>query len=102
MFTELNKEFLADKDAIKRNKSKLGITIRSIRANFNGRCALDGHLGRDYVVWARTDNAQKLKEMVDRKDAPDQPYLFFIFYKRNADYPYSRIVPLDTFMIQQI
>ena len=29
MFTELNKEFLADKDAIQKNKSKLGITIRS-------------------------------------------------------------------------
>ena len=77
MFTELNKEFLADKDAIQKKQIKAWHNHQITSANFNGRCALDGHLGRDYVVWARTDNAQKLKRngLID-KNAPDQPYLF--------------------------
>ena len=97
MFTELNKEFLADKDAIQKKQIKAWHNHQITSANFNGRCALDGHLGRDYVVWARTDNAQKLKRngLID-KNAPDKPYLFFIFYKRNKDYPYSSIVEFDT------
>tara|TARA_X000000950_G_C13879392_1_gene646241 strand:- start:779 stop:2185 length:1407 start_codon:yes stop_codon:yes gene_type:complete len=96
MFTELSEEFLADKEPVQKKQIKAWHNHQITSANFNGQCALNGHLDRDYVVWARTDNYKKLKKngLID-KSAPNQPYLFFIFYKKNADYPFSSIIPLD-------
>ena len=96
MFTQLHKEFLAGRTPQEKKQIKAWHSHQLTSANFNGHCALNGHLDRDFVVWARTDNSQKLKKLglIDQ-NAHDHPYLIFVFYKRNADYPYSNLVHLE-------
>tara|TARA_R100000951_G_scaffold34643_2_gene29465 strand:+ start:1555 stop:3042 length:1488 start_codon:yes stop_codon:yes gene_type:complete len=96
LFTELNSKYLSDFTAEEKKTAKYLHEVNTTASNFIGHTVMNNHLKRDVVIWARSDYNPKLKKHnLIKKDAKDQPYLFFLYYKKDSDYPSSEIVGLD-------
>lgn len=96
LFTELNSRYLKDYSPAERKNMRSWHKIQMSATNFLGHCTMNGILDRNLVVWGRSDYLPKLiRNKLVKKDAPNQPHIFLLYYKKGSEYPSSEIFHLN-------
>ena len=101
LFSELSRLRLKPLSRDERRYARSLHKINLSSANFIGQTVLNNNINKNIVIWAKTNNDQKLKNnKLIKPEVKEQEFVFLLFYKKGSNYPYSEIHPIKDSMLE--